>query len=86
MFAEFGADGSLLFLTTNDRLWVWDTRTNDACGPVVMYSSGGALSRHGRWLAGSKDDSIFSKERTDGVWVWDAAKLAAACGVPPARN
>jgi len=80
-FAEFSVDGSLLFLTTNDRLWVWDTRTNGACESVVMFSSGGALSPDGRWLAGSKDDSIFSKERTDGVWVWNTEKLAEACGI-----
>jgi WD40 repeat protein len=85
-FAEFGADGSFLFLTTNDRLWVWDTRTNSVCGSVVMYSSGGALSPDGRWLAGSKDDSIFSKERTDGVWVWNTEKVAAACGMAATGN
>ena len=62
-------------------MWVWDTKTNRACGTPVMYAGSGALSRDGHWLAGAKDDSIMSKERTDGVWLWDIDHLLAACGI-----
>jgi len=65
-FAEFSADGSLLYATVAGRLWVWDTSTNKVCSTPVMYSGGGALSTDNRWLAGSKDDSVFSTKRTDG--------------------
>jgi len=82
-FSEFSTDGSILFLTLKDRLWLLNTRTGTVCGSNVMYSSGGALSPNGRWLVGSKDDSILSKERTDGVWVWDTEKLATDCGMTP---
>lgn len=75
------ADGSVLYASIDDHLWVWDTRSNEICVSPVMYSSGGALSGDGRWLAGSKDDSILSSERTDGVWVWDTAHLTSGCGI-----
>jgi WD40 repeat protein len=74
-------DGSFLFISLKDQLWLWDIRTDAVCRSAVMYSSGGALSPDGHWLVASKDDSIFSKERTDGVWVWDTEKLAVACRV-----
>jgi hypothetical protein len=62
---------------------VWDTRTNQTCGTPVMYSGAGALSADEHWLAGAKDDSIISKERTDGVWLWNTSGLGAACGIQP---
>jgi len=82
-FAEFSVDGSLLYASVGDRLWVWDTRTNQTCGTPVMYSGAGALSADEHWLAGAKDDSIISKERTDGVWLWNTSGLGAACGIQP---
>jgi len=72
-FAEFSADGSLLYASVADRLWIWDTRTNRVCGTPVMYSGTGALSPDNHWLAGAKDDSILSNERTDGVGLWTQA-------------
>jgi WD40 repeat protein len=80
-FAAFSADGTLLFASVDDRLWVWDTKTNQTCGTPVMYSGSGAMSTDNHWLAGAKDDSILSKERTDGVWLWDLDHLLAACGI-----
>ncbi len=80
-FAAFSTDGALLFASVSDRLWVWDTRTNRTCGTPLMYSSGGALSADNHWLAGAKDNSVLSKERTDGVWLWDIDHLLAACGI-----
>lgn len=80
-FASFSAEGTLLFASVAGRLWVWDTRTNRTCGTPLMYSGGGALSADNHWLAGAKDDSILSKERTDGVWLWDIDHLLGACGV-----
>ncbi len=82
----FSGDGQLLYASINDHLWVWELRKNTACSSPLMYSSGAALSGDGRWFAGSKDDSILSHQRTDGVWVWDAAHLATACGFAPKRN
>jgi WD40 repeat protein len=80
-FMEFSSDGLLLFGSVKDRLWVWDTKTNEVCASQVMYSSGDALSTDNHWLAGAKDDSVLSKERTDGVWVWDTSHLLATCGM-----
>lgn len=77
----FSTDGLFVYASIDDRLWVWDTRTNGVCLSPVMYSSGGALSGDGRWFAGSKDDSILSSERTDGVWIWDTAHLMSGCGI-----
>jgi hypothetical protein len=78
-FAEFSADGSLLYASVADRLWIWDTKTNGVCATPVMYSGSGALSTDNHWLAGAKDDSILSKERTDGVWLWDTSRLLTSC-------
>jgi hypothetical protein len=80
-FAAFSADGRLLFASVDGRLWVWDTKTNQTCGTPIMYSGSGALSTDGHWLAGAKDDSILSKQRTDGVWLWDIDRLLVACGI-----
>jgi WD40 repeat protein len=80
-FAAFSTDGTLLFASVDGRLWVWDTKTNQTCGTPVMYSGSGALSRDNHWVAGAKDDSILSKERTDGVWLWDTDHLLVACGM-----
>src|SRR3989475_10790508 len=56
-FADFSADGSLLYATVAGRLSAWDTSTNKVCGTPVMYIGGGALSRHNRCLAASHDES-----------------------------
>jgi WD40 repeat protein len=82
-FAEFSADGSFVYASVGDRLWVWDTRTNQSCGTPVMYSGSGGASADNHWMAGAKDDSIMSKERTDGVWLWSTSNLLAACGMKP---
>lgn len=85
-FVKFSPDGSYLYSSIDDRLWLADTRGNGVCGSAVMYRVAGALSPDGRWVVGSKDES-FSKERRDGVWVWDTEKLVAACGItPPGGN
>jgi WD40 repeat protein len=78
-FAQFNFDGTLLYASMDDRLWLWNIEKNQTCSTPVMYSGTGALSPDGRWLAGAKDDSILSKERTDGVWIWDTKHLAASC-------
>ncbi len=80
-FAEFSNDGSLLFLSLGGHLLVLDTKRNDACSGAQMYSGAGALSKDGRWFVGAKDDSILSKERTDGVWTWNTNNLLSKCGM-----
>jgi len=79
-FAAFSGDGAVLYLSLNDRLLVLSTKSNDTCSGPVMYSGAAALSPDGRWFAGAKDDSILSKERTDGVWIWSSSKLLKNCG------
>jgi hypothetical protein len=61
------------------RLWLWNTEQNQVCSTSQMYSGTGAVSPDGRWFAGAKDDSILSKERTDGVWIWETKHLAISC-------
>lgn len=79
-FGEFSTEG-LLYLSLDGHLLVVDVRRNQVCSGPQMYSGAGALSRDGRWFAGSKDDSILSKERTDGVWVWSTDRLLDKCGL-----
>lgn len=79
-FGEFSTEPGLLYLSLDGHLLVLDVKTNGVCGGPEMYSGAGALSRDGRWFAGSKDDSILSKERTDGVWVWSTDRLLDKCG------
>jgi WD40 repeat protein len=79
-FAAFSGDGAVLYLSLDGRLLVMSTKSNDICGSPAMYSGAAALSPDGRWFAGAKDDSILSKERTDGVWVWSSSKLVKNCG------
>ena len=78
-FAQFNIDGTLLYASMDGRLWLWNTEQNQACSTPQMYSGTGALSPDGRWLAGAKDDSILSKERTDGVWIWETKRLTTFC-------
>lgn len=86
-FGEFSSDGALLYLSLDDRLRVWDISRNEVCNSPVMYSGAGALSVDNQWFAGAKDDSILSKERTDGVWVWNPKKLLNNCGLAsPAQH
>jgi hypothetical protein len=80
-FAEFSDDGANLYASMDGRLWLWGIEKNEACSTASMYSGTAALSPDGRWLAGAKDDSIMSKERTDGVWIWDSRHLSNACGL-----
>jgi WD40 repeat protein len=81
-FVGFMLDGSYLFASIRDRLWLWAIGSNGVCESSAMYSGAGALSPDGRWVVGSKDDPILSNDRTDGVWVWDVAHLTTACGRP----
>jgi len=78
-FANFNFDGTLLYASMDGRLWLWNTEQNQACSTSQMYSGTGAVSPDGRWFAGAKDDSILSKERTDGVWIWETKHLAISC-------
>jgi WD40 repeat protein len=80
-FAEFSSDGTLLYASMDGRLWLWNIEKNQACSTPTMYSGTAAVSLDGRWFAGAKDDSILSKERTDGVWIWDTQHLAKSCAV-----
>ena len=78
-FANFNFDGALLYASMDGRLWLWNTEQNQVCSTSQMYSGTGAVSPDGRWFAGAKDDSILSKERTDGVWIWETKHLAISC-------
>jgi WD40 repeat protein len=78
-FANFSFDGALLYASMDGRLWLWNTEQNQVCSTSQMYSGTGAVSPDGRWFAGAKDDSILSKERTDGVWIWETKHLAVSC-------
>jgi WD40 repeat protein len=78
-FAGFSSDGTLLYASMDDRLWLWNIEKNQACSTPTMYSGTASVSPDGHWLAGAKDDSIVSKERTDGVWIWDTRHLATSC-------
>jgi WD40 repeat protein len=78
-FAAFGT-GDVIFGHSDDRLWAWDTRSAKTCVSDLMYSESGSLSPDGKSLAGAKDNSILSQTRSgEGVWIWDAEKLAANC-------
>jgi WD40 repeat protein len=78
-FAAFGASGNI-FGHSDDRLWVWNTKTARICVSDLMYSESGTLSADGGILAGAKDNSIFAQTKSgDGVWVWDTQKLAVKC-------
>lgn len=79
-FGEFSPEPGILYLSLDGHLLALDIKRNEVCGGPQMYSGAGALSRDGRWFAGSKDDSILSKERTDGVWVWSTDRLLDKCG------
>jgi len=79
-FGQFSSDGTLLYASMDDRLWLWNIEKNQACSTTTMYSGTAAVSPDGHWLAGAKADSIISKERTDGVWIWDTKHLATSCG------
>lgn len=78
-FAQFNLDGTILYASMDGRLWLWNTEQNQACSTSQMYSGTGSVSPDGRWFAGAKDDSILSKERTDGVWIWETKRLATSC-------
>jgi WD40 repeat protein len=78
-FAAFSDDGAVLYLSLDGRLLLLGTASNDTCSSTAMYSGAAALSPDGRWFAGAKDDSILSKEGTDGVWVWSSNKLPKTC-------
>lgn len=78
-FAHFNLDGTILYASMDGRLWLWNTEQNQACSTSQMYSGTGSVSPDGRWFAGAKDDSILSKERTDGVWIWETKRLATSC-------
>lgn len=78
-FAQFNFDGTFLYASVDDRLWLWNIEKNQACSTASMYSGTGAVSPDGRWIAGAKDDSILSRERTDAVWIWDTKHLATSC-------
>jgi WD40 repeat protein len=80
-FGEFDSDGAVLYLSLNDRLLVLDANKGEVCSGPVMYSGAAALSRNGQWFVGAKDDSILSKERTDGIWVWNTTRLLSNCGL-----
>jgi len=79
-FGAFSTDATLLYLSLDSRLTILSTKSRDVCTSPVMYSGAAALSPDGRWFAGAKNDSIMSKERTDGVWVWSNAELLKKCG------
>jgi WD40 repeat protein len=80
-FAAFSADGAILYLSLSDHLLILNIKIADTCGSPLMYSGAAALSPDGQWFAGAKDDSILSKERTDGVWVWNTSRLLKKCGL-----
>jgi WD40 repeat protein len=78
-FAAFG-NNNLVFGHSDDRLWAWNTSTDQTCVSDLMYSESGSLSPDGSLLAGAKDNSILAQTRSgDGVWIWDTSKLAAKC-------
>lgn len=80
-FASFSPDGTI-FGHSDGQLWLWDTRTGQTCVSDVMYSESGALSPDGTLLVGAKSNSILAQNRSgEGVWIWDTAKLRAACGL-----
>ncbi|HKV93724.1 MAG TPA: hypothetical protein VJW20_14345 [Candidatus Angelobacter sp.] len=80
-FASFGP-GNTIFGHSDGQLWLWDTHTGQTCVSAVMYSESGALSSDGTLLAGAKANSILAQTRSgEGVWLWDTAKLRAACGL-----
>ena len=80
-FGAFDSSGTLLYLSIDGHLVVLSVKAGDTCSSPTMYSGAAALSPDGRWFAGAKDDSIFSQERTDGVWIWDTGKLLKKCGM-----
>lgn len=80
-FAAFSPDGATAYLSIDSHLTVLDAETGAACSGPTMYSGAAALSPNGRWLAGAKDDSILSHERTDGVWIWNTQRLLDGCGL-----
>jgi WD40 repeat protein len=78
-FAAFG-NNNFVFGHSDDRLWAWDTSTDQTCVSDLMYSESGSLSPDGDLLAGAKDNSILAQARSgDGVWIWDTGMLAAKC-------
>ncbi len=86
-FAAFG-NNNLVFGHSDDRLWAWNTSTNQTCVSDLMYSESGSLSPDGSLLAGAKDNSILAQTRSgEGVWIWDTGKLAAKCvGAPSSKK
>lgn len=82
-FAAFDANNpDLLFGHSDDRLWVWNSRTGQTCISDLMYSESGALSPDGNVLVGAKDNSILAQHASpDGVSVWDTKRIADKCGL-----
>ena len=80
-FAAFSPEGAVAYLSIDGHLIVLDAQTGAACSGPTMYSGAAALSPDGQWLAGAKDDSFLSQERTDGVWIWHAKSLLQKCGL-----
>jgi len=88
-FAALASNGRFLLGHSGGRLSVWDQRTGGTCASELMYSSAGTVSPDQTLLAASKNDGIMATmagtPRTDGVWLWDIAKLTARC-IPGAQK
>jgi len=68
---SFSTDGKILVAGKDfGRAVLWN-----------VYSGAAALSPDGQLLAGAKDDSLLSQERTDGVWIWRAKNLLQKRGL-----
>lgn len=86
-FATFSPEGALAYLSIDGRLTIIDAQNGSVCAGPPMYSGAAALSPDGLWFAWAKDDSILSRERTDGVWVWSTKTLLQKCGLDsPTRD